>query len=460
MMKKTALLKKSLFGAIAAFFTVIAASASYNSYGIPDSAEIRKNLIENWFEAPVDMVRTKDNEIYKNAVNQSFQVSFQEQDNYLLVMVIPASQIEVEYQKDQIKESRLEQVYSPGAAGSWILFRNGQTGQPEKLHWYFNADSQVYLEFTAAANKTFADLIVYNNYVVKHTPVGVPFQRLYTSSFQEIQNWTNKSIPWYKVQVIPGQYRELLQTAYTVRKYLPKIQILDKGYYNEDGVLCNRSNDKPYILLNEDLEPYSAEKAGILQVDSAGFIKWIADGLIFPYTGSYTTADSLYNPTVEYNPLGKTGIKNQQYDIAFSLNWTRNLALQAWNVRNRKQVKYEDSGIDVNYNHFTKVSPYIKDTGYKVQLLKSILYIQAVIEPGYAYFGAVKEYSVTKPEEFVFNNQVAFFPYFDDNGHFDCLVFEAGQEMTLDGFISKYRNSFVNLVRIKTSEDFYPLENF
>lgn len=460
MIKKTALFKKCFFGAMAAFFTLTGAFASWNSYGIPDSAEIREKISSTYFDAPVDFLRTQENQVLKNDVNENFQISFNENEKYFIIAITPQTTIEIQYQNGDLSESRQKEVFTEGSAGSWILYKNLSTSKAEKVRWYFNADSEVYLEFSAEAKKTFADLILYDTYLVKHAPLGLPFSRLYTASFEEIQNWTKNSIPWKKVTVKSGQYWGLLQTALTVRKYLPKMENLQDALYNEDGILCDRMTDQPYTLLDEDGNPYSAKKDGLLQLDSAGFIKWIVDGLIYPYTGSYSDSQSLYQPTVEFNLLSKTGVLNEKYDIAFALNWTRNLALKAWNVRNVRQLTYKDCGLDLSYNHFAKVPSYVKDTGYQIDLLKPLLYVQALIEPGYAYLGAVKEFSVTNREDFVFNNEAAIFPYFDDKGHFDCLVFENGKEMTLDEFMNKYKNSFVNLVRVKCSEDFYPLENF
>lgn len=457
-MMKTGLLKKIICGATAAFLTLAASYAAYNSYGIPDSSEIRTKLVDTWFEAPLGMVRSSESKIFSNDIGQKFQVRCEEDDSSLKIIVSPASQIEVEAIKNDVRETRMEEVFFSASAGSWVLYRNRSTGKAERVLWYFNEDSSVYLQFTAESTKTFADVLVYGNYLVKHTPVGIPFERLYTASFQEIQNWTKKSVPWNKVTVVPGQYRGLLQTAFTIRNFLSKMEFLKDACYDEKGRLCSVLTEEEYFLLDEDKKPYSPQKPGVLMLSSSGFIKWIADGLIYPYTGKYTTISSLAETTVEYDPLGKTGAMNRKYDIAFSLNWTRNLALALWNAQHSRQVSYKESGVDVEYNHFTKVPAYSKNTGYKVELLKSLLYVQAVIEPGYAYLGAIKEYSVTKPEEFVFNNAAVFFPYFDDKGRFDCIVFDSGKEMTLDAFISDYKNAFVNLSRIKTSEDFYPQE--
>ena len=44
--------------------------AAYNSKSVPDSSEIRKSLVEKWFEAPLSAVRMNLPEIYNNPANK------------------------------------------------------------------------------------------------------------------------------------------------------------------------------------------------------------------------------------------------------------------------------------------------------------------------------------------------------------------------------------------------------
>ena len=76
---------------------------------------------------------------------------------------------------------------------------------------------------------------------------------------------------------------------------------------------------------------------------------------------------------------------------------------------------------------------------------------------GSFYFGAIRETdrSVT-PEIKVFNDCVAFFPYFDDKGTFGCYVFMNGKPTTLDDFLLYYSKDFVYLTRVRSTDRFYP----
>ena len=55
-------------------------------------------------------------------------------------------------------------------------------------------------------------------------------------------------------------------------------------------------------------------------IDSgAGFLKWIADGIIEPITGGRLKREPLILQTVEYKDIGYQGILSESYALSFSL---------------------------------------------------------------------------------------------------------------------------------------------
>ncbi|MBQ0039144.1 MAG: hypothetical protein KBS64_01795, partial [Treponema sp.] len=202
-------------------------------------------------------------------------------------------------------------------------------------------------------------------------------------------------------------------------------------------------------------------------LSGAGFIKWIIDGIVEPSRGYGTEVVKLTQPTFEFNPVGKSGVISQQWNLTFTLDWCRNLASEAYEVRSSREGNFRTAGLDVNHNWFASdivngqlvnSAGYIKNTGYSVDRIKSMLYVLAVTEPDWFYLGAVRQGSKIKPDELVFNNCVAFFPYFDKNGKFGCFIFDQGEEITLDKFIEKYSGAYVHLERVKATEAFFPYE--
>jgi len=131
-----------------------------------------------------------------------------------------------------------------------------------------------------------------------------------------------------------------------------------------------------------------------------------------------------------------------------------------------KTYLFNQSGVDVTINPFASsltetgvenIVTFIEDSGYTIGVLKSMLYVLAASEPGTFYFGAIRETDRTvSPEVKVFNECVTFFPYFDNDGGFECAVFMNGRELTLENFCMYYSDSFVYLTRVKSSENFFP----
>ena len=486
-MKQTALFKK-LFLAATAALIMLPATADYNKFGLPDSAEIRRVIKDTWLTTPLSDVREKHIETRENVTGTLFQIRLAENAlDEFEVIIAPQSVLNVDLITEKEKRTVQMEVYPEGAPGSWVLYRSKTTGAPTRMCWYFNADADVYVQFRPEDTKTFADLIVFGSFAARSVPVGVPFDTLYTASYADMYRLTEKSLPWQKVTVVPKQYHSSLQMATVIRESIPRIDYAEDACYNESGKLYAISTGKPLKIVAEDdgtdyndvvgndkndvlpdgtsvYDTYATDKPR-LTLSSAGFLKWIGDGLIEPVTGSGTKIVDLLNQTVEYNSLGKNGVLARSWNISFTLDWTRNLAAKALSVRSSRNFDYKTGGVDVTVEPFSSelingkvsnVAGYIKDTGYSVKKLKSLLYVLAVTEPSYCYLGAIRQSSKLAHDEMVFNECAIFFPYFDDTGRFGCIVFEKGREMTLENFCGVYANSFVHLERVKTSDEFYP----
>lgn len=461
------LMKKIIVG-LFFIFSGFLSFADYNSFDIPDSAEIRRSIVDSWLTPDLETLRGYKEQFKDNKIGTTFQIRLEEEDDEFCVVVAPRSEIDINMVNgDSVKKVRAA-VYPKGAAGSWILFRNKKKGAPVKIHYYFNQDSDVYLQFRAEGNKTFADLIVCDSYAAKSVLVGVPFNRLYTSSFQDVKNWTKKSLPWDKVTVVKNQYANTMIMAGSIRKNLDSIVFVDDACYDEHGKLKSIFTGKDFTVRNDEGEIVSASELKNKHfLSGAGFLKWIVDGIVEPYRGYGTSIQQLTVPTLEYSSTGKNGVMSQDWNLTFSLDWCRNLASEAYAVRSSRQADFKTAGLDVKHNYFASElvngqlensAGYIKNTGYSVKCIKSMLYVLAATEPEWFYLGAIRQGSSIKPEELVFNNCAVFFPYFDNNGKFGCLIFEQGEEISLEKFIEKYSDAYVHFERVKATEAFFPYE--
>ena len=445
---------------IGLFLLLLAAPvfADYNSRGIPDSSEIRKGLKERWFEASLEDVRMNLPEIYDNDAGQKFQVRLEESDTTYMIFVAPCATINVKVYSNKGMSYEQQEIYPGEAPGSWVLVRDKKTNKPIRIRWYFSVDSDIYVQFTPYGRTAVADLLIYGNYASKGASTGIPFDKLYELSFADVMKMTAISLPWKYVTVDGDKFGSVLQMAGMIQKNLGRVMFVQNAMYDEDGKLIQITNGKAFDTENQDPSK--------LYLSSAGFVKWIADGLVEPIAGTKLKRAPLVKETVTVKENGYQGVLSQKYNLFFALDWIRNLAAAITSVNNGKVYMYNEAGTDVTINPFAatisgagtvNTVTFIEDTGYNVSVLKSLLYVLAATESGNFYFGAIRETDKTiTPEIKVFNDCVAFFPYFSSNGSFGCFVYMNGKQISLDDFCMIYPDAYIYLTRARASKDFYP----
>ena len=441
--------------------------ADYDPWGIPDSSEIRKDLRERWFTAPLSTVRTYSPEVYESKAGNSYQVRFEEKNGELEIIVSPEQNVMIDLYNGTEKSATVESViYPENVPGSWILYRNLKNGKPKRVRYYFMSDSEIFVEFKIDGKKTVADFVLFDMYVAKGVPLGITFETLYSLSFADLRKLTKNSLPWYLASSQSGMYHSNLQMISVIRGNLDSIESVKDGAYNENG-------ESVFILSNEKRDVQEGENPQKLQLSSAGFLKWIVDGLVVANVGGYTYIEPLYRETVNMPTAGHADVFSQKYNMNFALDWTRNLSVALLSIQRNADYEYSKSGVDVSISPFNSgrfkdgevtanAVSYIKDSGYRIGVLKALLYVLAVTESDHCYLVAVREAGAseknddTYPEVGVFNNCAILIPYFSNEGKFHCCVFEGGKEIPLDKFVEKYSSSFVNLTRLQSSDRFYP----
>ena len=245
--------------------------------------------------------------------------------------------------------------------------------------------------------------------------------------------------------------------AAVINQKCTKILYTDDAMYDENNNLIKITTSEPL--------PIDA-KEDRFYLSSAGFAKWIADGIVKPITGTQLNRSSLIVETVKVNDTSWQGKFSRRYPLYFSLDWVRNLSSKIISVYTGKNYNFKNSGVDVTRNLFSAINTpdgiksqvtFIENTGYSVSALKSLLYVLAATESGSFYFGAIRETDRTvSPEIKVFNDCAAFFPYFDEKGVFGCYVFINGKPKSLDDFILYYSQDYVYFTRVRATERFYP----
>lgn len=450
---------------ILGFFTLFPLFSAYNSLSIPDSAEIRSGLIEEWFDAPLFALRDYKPTVLQNNNNENFQVRLEESDTYFSIIIGPETQIAVDIYTDKGMTTEVQTVYPADAQGSWMLIRDKKTGKPIRIRYYFLRNSEVYIQFSPSGKITLADLVIFGGYAAKGVSTGLPFEYFYTASIEDVLNATKTKLPWQYVQIEVERYDSVKQMAAVIKENLPKITYFDKAMYDENGDLVNTFSGAP--LTSADFAAAGIEyDDSKLYLSSTGFLKWVADGLVEPITGGYLRREALLTPTVQVKENGYQGILSQNYNLFFGLNWVRNLASAVVSVYTGSKYLYDVSGVDVTIQPFaTEIShnktantvTFVSDSGYTVEGLKTLFYVLAATDPETFYLGAIRETDRSvSPEIKAFNECVIFMPYFETNGGFSCFVFIDGRELSLEQFCQIYSDAFVYLTKVKSSERFYP----
>lgn len=437
--------------------------AEYNRMGVPDSSSIRESVAESWFYPSVKNLRGKEPEVYTNSIGQKFQVRFEESDNDFSVIVAPEVSLSFSVTSKDGNSTEIVSDFPANACGAWILTRDSLTGKPKQIRYYFVQDGEVYVQFSPDAytgRKTLADYVIGGCYASRAVPVGLSFKRLYTASFGDVLSLTERILPWYYADIHPGQYENKNYMINKIRKSLSKVKFASNSAYDKDGNPVYSLNGEPRAVFNDDVN--------YILVDSNGFTKWIIDGLVYPITGSGIVNKTLFRKTVFVNPLGYAGVRGENENLNFSLDWTRNLAAARLSTQTKKMYMYEESGVDVNIEPFSatvtsngiaNLSGYLKNTGYNAKYLNQILYVLGVTEPTYFYLAAIRKSIPSnldnkQTEIFAFEDSAVIFPYFDKEGRFSCVVFEEGQELTLGAFLAKHGECYVHLSRVLSSDRF------
>lgn len=451
-------MKKLILGILLSV-AVLPVFALYNSFGVPDSSEIRKDLVETWFEAPLQNVRMNRPEIRTNSVGQKFQIRLEETEDSFNIFVAPYARIEVDVYSDKGKTTEVQDIYPGDAPGGWILVRDKKSGKPLRIRYYFSADSEVFVQFLPYGRTAYCDYLIFGCYAAKGVPTGLPFELFYTSSFEQIVRWTQNSLPWRYARIQPDDYHAVKQMATVLQEKSADIIFSEDAMYDDNG--------EPVFISTGKARKIDSSEEGKISVSGAGYLKWIADGILEPLAGARLKREPLLEPTVEYKETGFQGILSEKYAVSFSLDWIRNVASGVVSVRSGRNYFYRDSGVDVTLEPFcaeltdkgiVNSSGYIENNGYSVRMLKPLLYVLAAENPQIFYFGAIRETDRRTPEVKIFNECCAFFPYFDSQKRFKCAVFKDGVQMSFEEFFSRYCLDSVSLVKIHAADEFHPAD--
>lgn len=175
--------------------------------------------------------------------------------------------------------------------GTWMLYRNLETGAPSLIKIYPRENPALSVSLRPApqkaySGKSFIDICLFNVYVRKDIAIGVPFETLYTISLSQLKELTQAIIPWDLFN--PPRYDSTVKVmAQRVENLRYRLVPLKDGCFDHNGKPVHISNSQPQTELEitsaMNIDQLRSEVIG--GVDSAGFAKWIIDGLVRPVAG-------------------------------------------------------------------------------------------------------------------------------------------------------------------------------
>ncbi len=422
---------------------------------IPDSVLVRKAVSKMWLLDPPSQVVLQDEQVETDRNGNRFKVrAVHLEEKKLLAVVI--NPIDTEF-------STFEKV----PQGTWILYRNYETGKPEYIKIYPRENPELYLSIKPSLkeeDRSFISICLFNAYVRKDVPISLSFDSLYYLSLTELRSVTKDMLPW-DIFNPPAAYSTVESASETVRSRLKTLVYLDDGGFDAEGKPVHLKDGSPQTETEILLQVRPGQKLSdiIGGVNCSGFSKWIVDGMIRPAAGQGTFIKSLKT---------KTDVPDtyftKPYELTephYGLEWIRNLASAALSLNVRRTVMPVGSGVDVEVEPFALVPPirpfdnqntfsfkgYEKNAGYQTPYLEALLYYLSIAEPGHFYLGAVSRDQGPAALR-KYHHIAAFFPYFDILGNFHIDVYESGEETSIRSFIRKNGDAFTALVRIRAPE--------
>lgn len=322
--------------------------------GFIESSGVRAEILSTWLLADAPAVLGKKSETHIERLIYSFSLSQKQQEK--------TDVIEISVQNDSRK----------GDQGSWYFYKRMEDGKIESIVVKPVADSQVSLVFrpfsdTKKDERSLLEMQIYGMTVCKDIPVGLSFSSLFTASLSSIIALTSTTVPWHLLSPEPILYEDTVSAIQIIRSRLSALFYYEDGAFNDVGQavhINDGSLQDPAVLI--DLIPSEKD---ILQIEGgvncSGFVKWIVDGMIRPFSGSNTFIEVLKKST-ESPRTHFTEPFRYTRDLFFALDWTRNLASALVSVNLKKTVFAYESGVDVTVEPFAGSKGYEKNIGYPV----------------------------------------------------------------------------------------------
>ncbi len=385
-----------------------------------ENVEVRSAMADS-ISAPLFSLLTRQKEIHEQILSPvavEFELRKAEDSFYLLF------------------KNELDYRYPVWGRGNYIIKRDLRSGEFLQIKIFLQNDEESFIRlFPLGDNRTSLELELYGLTLYKGIVLPVPLSELAVSSFARIMNLTTGTIRWDQIFTDASypEWQSVASLQAELRQDLPYLYETDDGGMDGKGVFA-------LIATGEA----SGEEGG---VNCSGFAKWVADGMLMARGNEgFLEFEALKAPT---DPAARQGNAwssvREDRDPYFGLDWSRNLAIALRLSEPGGRVE-KDTDLDVRTVPFFD---YRENVGYELDYVKTLLYLQAVKEPGMFYLGAVNSPFGEDPVLWQYHHIALFFPWFDSNGDFHLDVLETGSSSSEANLNARYPRGFVHLSKVK-----------
>ncbi|MGP1440551.1 MAG: hypothetical protein ACTTJ3_07425 [Treponema sp.] len=422
---------------------------------IPDSSNVRRSVAKTWLLAsPEELLKLEPTVYYDdNGKGFKFMAVLLKERNEVAIVVTPLN-----------TDFTSTVDYVP--QGTWILYKDYNTGENRSLKIYPRENPELYLRLTPAReDMTYVDICLFNAFVKRRYPIGLSFNTLCYFSISQLRSFTKDNLNWDLFN--PPNFSSTVEACSDIiAERLSTLVYLEDGGFDEWGVPIHLKDGRKQT--NQEIiyglrEVETAENV-VGGVNSHGFLKWIIDGMVRPIAGQGIFVQSLMTQTEKNKSHFNTTFDNTE--IFLGLDWIRNLSAAALTLQLKRPSPPLTSGVDVKIEPFASApimtikeekvryesfEGCLSSAGYQTAYLQALLYYLAVTEPGHFYLGAVNREVGSSPLR-QYNHVVSFFPYFDALGAFHIDVYESAKKTNISRFVSMNQDAFVALTRVKAPE--------
>jgi hypothetical protein len=335
--------------------------------------------------------------------------------------------------------------FSKGTIGSYIIkksldeFDNINYGITQiKIFYKNNDNSFIRLLSSESKQESVMEIQLYGRTTQKNIRVPLSLAELSRKSFSELANLTSNYVDW---NFYITDYKKLYGDD--VRLLAEAIDPLLFFLKDEDDGAIDREGNFVYI---ESLE-LQEDKGGL---NCSGFAKWVVDGIYKPVTGE--NIDIAYLKEKHYELRGNRWSQKleDEKDPYFGLDWTRNLAFEIMKLHEPQSIL---SSVDIRNLRYHE---YRENIGFPIEDIKTVLYELAVTYPYNFYLGSLNNKSNEPPYLRQHTHVVVFFPYIDQKGKFQTLVYSLNEKLSVDYLKSNWKDNYIHLVQIEASARFEP----